>query len=556
MTSQSELTLPSMKVTGIAQDDHNNNWYQLDLSSEKASVTTIIGVHLLDSAPDSLINAARSLGYAVVGMDRDKLVTLVGTAINKTRGKDLPKFRFATKVGWTPDLRTFLTPQECYGLPTQKSPAISLGVPSHADYSRAGDIQSWKKSFKNILAENPLFIFGSCIAFMPPLLALVDMAAPTIVFTGETSTGRSTLINFIGSLRGGTPAPILGFQSAFRATANSLEPLAVSSNDGLLTIDDIRAAPGDERARAKFIEELIYLIPTGRTKSRADGSGPPVSFRTVVVTSDNFSLRELLANGKVKFDESMEVRFIQIAVPAPNGVLGDEGLSREQRADEIVKIRRRSFRNYGVPLHEFLTRFLEALAEDRESFCSSLEERIYRQQSRLIAGDATNGAGRASAYFGLAYAAGCFAIDHGILPVTRTQLRDAVALVYEMHLAAKEETKAANPVVLLREAILERLDQFMPLPMERGDLSDGDEERVPGFRTGKKGDGDFVFTSTQFDRLLPREIIGTRMCEALKRRALLSYDTGSIKTSMKNTKKVRIGGRRARAYCISARIAE
>jgi hypothetical protein len=555
MTSQFELTLPSIKVTGVAQDDQGNNWYQLKLTSEKGSVSAVVGVHLLDGAPDSLIKAARDLGYAVLGAEKDKLIGLVGNAINKIRGSDLPKFRVATKIGWTPDFRTFITPQECYGLSAEKPSAASLGVPAHADYSRAGDLGEWKKAFKGILADNPLFLFGSCIAFMPPLLALADMAGTTIVFTGETSTGRSTLINFIGSLRGGTPEPGLGFTSAFRTTANFLEPLAVSANDGVLTIDDIRAVPGGEAGRAKFIDEAIFLIPTGRTKGRLDGSGPPVSFRTVVVTSDNLSLKTLLSNGKVKFDESMEVRYIQIAVPFPNGVLHDEGLCREERDDQLKKIKRRSSRHCGVPQHEFLVKLLEAVSNDRKSFCSNLEERIRRQQNRLIAGDATNGAGRVSAYFGLAYAAGCFAIEHGILPVKKTQLRDAVALVYEMHLAAREDTQAANPVSLLREAIFERLDKFMALPKEKDDLSDGDEERVPGFRKGKKGDGDFVFTSAQFDKLMPREIIGTRMCEALKRRGLLSCDKGG-KASAKNTKKVRIGGSRPRAYCISARILE
>lgn len=548
--TDSDFTLPDIKITGRATHD-GMPWYKVCVAGKDGN-SCLVSADQLDCGAQPVIDIARSLGYAIATRrDRDKLLEKVGTAINTQRGQSLPLFKIASQIGWTTDLLTFVTPQQFYGRHVDVVGATDLGVPDHANYSRSdGSLRDWQDAFRRVLRKNPLFVFGACLALMPPLLALTGRPGCMFVFTGYSSLGKTTLLDFIGSLRGGKPQPALGFQESFRATANYLENYGLSANDSVLVVDDIRSAPGDDKARAKLIGEAIYLLATGRQKGRLDGLGKPRSFRTVAVTSDNFSLRTLLANGGIEHDPSMDVRLIQIAIPSGKGVIDQQDLTREQRSDQINTIRGASHRHYGFPLHKFLKRLLEAQNEDQEALRSTLKARIDRQVKRLLPGGGENTTGRTADYFGLAYAAGCFAIKNGILPVTKGQLRDAVAFAYEMHLVAHSGAEAADPISQLRAILEEGLERLVVLPVN----DRNQHEAAIGFSRKLEGGDEFLFTKVQFDRLLPAGMIRSRMCDALHRRGLLNRDVGSSKATVKNTKKVRIGKHRERVYCISARI--
>lgn len=553
MKYDSDFALPRVEVTGRTTHD-GQVWYKVSLENSETHSCIISGAHL-DKGAQPVIDVARNLGFALASWrDRDKLLEKVGAAINGQRDRSLPSFAVATHIGWTADLRSFVTPQQYYGRPVHVVGAADLGVPDHADYSRGeGRISNWQNSFRAILANNPLFVFGACVALMPPLLALVDLPGCMMAFTGPSSLGKTTLLDFIGSLRGGKPHSALGFQESFRATKNSLESYGLSANDTVLVIDDIRSVPGDAKERAKLIEEAIYLFATGREKNRRDGSGKPRSFRTVAVTSDNFSLQALLDNGGVARDPSMDARLIQIAIPPEKGVIEGANLTREQRSDQIANIRKATRRHYGFALHKFLKRLVEAQAQDREEFRVRLCAQVNRQVGHLLPDEEANTVGRSAHYFGLAYAAGRFAIKHEILPITEEQLRDAIACAYELHLAATDNTKADDPVALLRASLREKLDELIVLPISDGWSLD-DLQAAVGLRRTSRDGGHLLFTKTQLDRLLPPGITRKRMCDALLRRDLLDGDKGISKKSNKNTRKVRLGSLRERFYCISERI--
>lgn len=552
MSNSSHSTLPEVFVVArtVVRD---MTWYKLELKSGSLNTTcTTCAQELEDDKNPVIMAARRHLGYAILGQDRDQLAKRVGVAINDARDKALPTFSFACGVGWTEDLQSYVTPQKIYGAPIEVSATAFSGVPSHANYARSeGHQEDWQRVFAPVLRQNPLFVFASTVALMPPMLALAGMPGCMFSFVGESSTGKTSLIDFMGSVRGGIPEPDLGFQDSFRATANFLERYATASHDGLLLLDDIRSIPPRERARV--VEEAIYFIAGGRTKGRAnDASIRPASFRTVAVTSDNFPLRRLLGNAGIEHDPSMLVRFIEIAIPSPAGVLQEEGLSRAARAERIAGVRQSSHKHFGHVGHRFLKRLVKSWNTDRDELQSSLYRRIQRQQDRLLSSDADNIETRVSKYFALAYATGKLAINYGALPISTAQLRDAVGLAYELHRSAVESSQHSDPIALVRSAIRERYASLVLL--DSSDISDNTLRSAAGYRKQTSTGEQLLFTKSQFDSLVPSGMGSKRLCDALRRRDLLYPDTGGSPASRKNAKKVWIGESRPRAYCISSRI--
>jgi hypothetical protein len=201
-----------------------------------------------------------------------------------------------------------------------------------------------------------------------------------------------------------------------------------------------------------------------------------------------------------------------------------------------------------------LKRLLEALDRDREGLMLTITKRVARARRRLLNDGASNAESRVSKYFGLAYAAGYFAIKHGILPITTEWLRESIAFGYERHLAAVAGQSADDPVAMLRQALDERADRLLDTRINQR-WSDEIVAAAAGYRTRTAGTEEFFFTKEQFVALLPTNISGKRMCDALKRRMLLIHDEGSSGTTKNQTKRrIPKETKRLRGYCISGRI--
>ena len=553
MDVKSRLELPRVDVTGRTNLKTGEAWYRIKFSDGTRSSRCIVSLTDLDSNRAPLINAARRLNYSILGKAQDALITKVGNAINEARTTSLPSFAIADNIGWVKDFQCYVTPQETYGAAASKVEVTELDVPPHADFSRSGSLDTWTETFGEMLAHNRLFVFGACVALMPPLLKLVGYRGCMIVFTGETSTGKSTLQEFMGSLRGGTPHETSGFQETFRTTPNFLERYGLSANDGLLLLDDIRSIPGDARKKAEMVEEALYLYAGAKEKSRLTNKTRARALCPVVVSSDNFTLVKLLDAGRVKADGSMGVRLIQIAIDSSTGVI-DRVPTGIKPEEYIEKIGRDALKCYGAPTHKFLKRLLEELDRDRAELISTFERRIKRARAKLVMEGSTRSEHRIGKYFGLAYATGCFAIEHNILPISRKWLLESIAFAYEMHLAALAEAMAKDPVGELRKILEERSSEFLDLRGGRR-CSDNELDAAAGFRTGTDKVGEFSFTKEQFRALLPPHIPSKRMCDSLKRRGLLIHDTGTKKTPPRNSVRIWISKtRRPRVYCILDRI--
>lgn len=550
MTSDFDPRLPAIRVTGRAETNRNEIWYRLQLIDGERSCTCVIELNRLGQSCEPLVAAARSLKFAVVKRDEDELIRRVGRAIDAARHHELPQFRVANNVGWIDDHTCFVTPSKIYGCADGLSPVDLHQLSPQASYARSGSLAEWQRPFRELLNSNPCFLAGACISLMPPLLSLLDLPGCLFEFTGEAATGKTTLLEFMGSVRGGRPAP--GFQQSFRATPGTLERSAIEANDGLLLLDDVRSIRGNARHRAELLEEALYMFAGGRETNRLTNRDQnPRSFRTVVATSDNYSLFHLMAEGGVRYDASMSVRLIQIAIPADGGVLTHVPPGRNA-ADFIEQIQRDAHRFYGAPLHKFLKYLLRELQRDRRKLIRELKARIRRVRQRLLRQDAAQDQ-RVVRYFGMAYAAGSFAMEKGILRVDRDTLRASIGWLYDRHTSAMAEQRKTDPLCALRTHLLSLGSRVLDLDADRP--SERESANAVAFRRVGKGGVELIFREPQFKQVLPAGMTTKRMCDLLKSRGLLVHDVGADNTTKNQTKRqLTKASKRERVYCIDERL--
>ncbi|MHB8414969.1 MAG: DUF927 domain-containing protein [Acidiferrobacteraceae bacterium] len=136
-----------------------------------------------------------------------------------------PKRRMqcALQVGWHG--KTFVLPDTTVG-PEAENVIFQSGERGHDEYTRGGTLKGWQSDIAAKADHNPLLTLALSAAFVGPLLAKCNAEGGGIHFHGDSSTGKSTLIEAACSVWGGP-----NFKRSWRSTANGMEGAATLFND-------------------------------------------------------------------------------------------------------------------------------------------------------------------------------------------------------------------------------------------------------------------------------------------------------------------------------------
>lgn len=528
----------------------NEGWVKLRF--EQAGREPCIEVFAIEDIarhPEQFLRLARKAGEPLLTAgSRSSFMHRVEAELRLAQqSQQTPRFRVAETAGWTEG--AFATPTKTFPI---RGPEVvfrpRIAIPS-LTYQRSGSLRGWWDQFGWALRHNPLLLFGACVALAPPLLTFAGLEGCVFSVVGENSKGKSTLLKLMGSTRGGCADGKLAFQASWRSTAAALEKVAAAANDGLLVLDDIRLLPGDARGRASTLKEALYFLTSGIEKDRYGRSEQLASFRIIVATSDNHSLRQNLAEGGVMHDGSMDVRFIELPATRKFGVL-DQVPEEVRPSDFADWINKTTLEYYGAPIHVVL----HALASmDRGQIEVFVREAMNEMREILQVPQDASSQARVANYFGLVYAAGLMARRTGILRLSRRRLIGAVVDVYRSHLSVRAEYAPPDMIKALALAISKA--DLVDLRAEASP-SFGSVAQAIGFKTDRREALEFSFTPAQFAAIIPPPYSVKRMCDALKKRGLLLHDGGRSSGSAKNQTKRRICGQRKRVYVISGRLLE
>lgn len=214
----------------------------------------------------------------------------------------------ALSLGWHDG--SFVLPEEVIGEGDIRFQSESASPP---DFEQRGDLDGWRRTVATKAVGNANLTLAISAAFAGPLLDLAHVEHGGLHFYGDSSAGKTTIVQAAVSVWGGR-----ALLRTWRATANGLEAAAAESNDSLLALDEIGQAPGRE------IGSIIYQLANGQGKARANvkgGSRRRASWRTIVLSSGERTIESYMRSEGVRYHAGQEVRLINLpAGGRPHGV--------------------------------------------------------------------------------------------------------------------------------------------------------------------------------------------------------------------------------------------
>lgn len=302
-----------------------------------------------------------------------------------------------TKTGWLDG--NFVLPGEVIGK-DRDSIIFQSNTGFFDEYSQGGTFDGWQELSR--LAEgNPLLILALSAAFCGPMLELCGLDGGGIHLFGDSSTGKTTLLDISRSVWGGK-----SYRRSWRATSNGLEGAAALFNDNLLCLDEVSECDPSE------VGKVVYSISNGAGKQRADRSGGARSltrWKCFIISNGERTIETSIREGGRVAKAGQTVRLLDIPVARKFGAFDElHGLTNGAAlSDKIKSITANHYGHAGRA-------FLEKVSSDDRDFRSYLDQ--FKSTPQFKSGDDGGQFKRAAARFALIALAGELSIEYRLLP--------------------------------------------------------------------------------------------------------------------------------------------
>ncbi len=309
-----------------------------------------------------------------------------------------PKRRIhcALQVGWCGD--SFVLPDEVIG-PKAAGVIFQSGERGHEEHTQAGTLAGWKDGIAAKAVGNPLLMLAVSASFAGPILQRCNSEGGGFHVVGDSSTGKTTLIEAACATWGGP-----GFKRSWRATANGMEGAAAMFNDCLLALDEI------SECDPKEVGAIIYALGNGRGKQRASRSGNArgvTRWRCFVISSGERTIATTMQEGGQRAKAGQSMRLLDIPATQTFGAWDTlHGATSPAAFSDAIK--RATAQHHGLAGRAFL----EKLTFDTADYCVELDK---IKALPFFATDGTEGQDkRAAARFALIGLAGELATQYGV----------------------------------------------------------------------------------------------------------------------------------------------
>ena len=211
------------------------------------------------------------------------------------------RIRCALQVGWCGDV--FVLPDAVIG-PNAAGVIFQSGERSHDEHGQAGTLDGWQTEVASRAVANPLFLLALSAAFAGPLLKRTNTEGGGLHFVGDSSTGKTTILEAACSVWGGP-----GYRRSWRATANGMEGAAALFNDCLLALDEISECGPRE------VGAIVYSLGNGCGKQRASRTGAARSvtrWQAFIVSTGERTIGTTMLEGGHRTKAGQAVRLLDI----------------------------------------------------------------------------------------------------------------------------------------------------------------------------------------------------------------------------------------------------
>ena len=432
----------------------------------------------------------------------------------------------ALQVGWCGD--SFVLPDAVIG-PKASGVIFQSGERGHDEHTQAGTMAGWQSEIAARAVGNPILTLALSASFTGPLLLRCNGESGGIHFIGDSSSGKTTVIDAACATWGGA-----NFRRSWRATANGMEGAAALFNDCLLALDEISECDPRE------VGAIVYALGNGRGKQRASRTGNArgvTRWRCMVLSSGERSIGTTMAEGGYRAKAGQGVRLLDIPAARKHGAFDNlHGL--ENGAAFADAIRKAAIAHHGHAGRAFL----EKLTRDTQNFAELFERFKALPEFSAVAGQDKRTAGR----FALIALSGELATEYGLTGWTEGASIEAAAQGFKAWQSVRRKGNDES------HRILEQVSGFIERHGD-GRFSDADEIKDAqirdraGWWQASEGSRVYLFTAEG-------------MREALKgfdfKRALDTLQEAGVlpepDANGERAKAQRINGRQVRLYPILA----
>jgi len=380
-----------------------------------------------------------------------------------------PKRRIecALQTGWAgAGHQAFVLPDMVIG-PKAATVAYQSGEHASEEYATAGTLAGWQAGIAAPAVGNPLLVLGLCAAFAGPVLARCNQESGGIHFIGDSSTGKTTILEAACSVWGGA-----GFKRSWRTTGNGLEGAAALFNDSLLALDEI------SECDPKQVGEVVYMLGNGRGKQRASRTGSArrvACWRSSVLSTGERSIATTMTEGGHRVKAGQSVRLLDVPAQRTHGAWDNlHHLASGTAFSDAIK--QAAGRDYGHAGRAFL----EKLTRDHEGSFSEELDTIKALPELQAAGDEGQ-AKRAAARFAVMALAGELATGYGVTGWEPGEAIKAAAVGFAAWQTLRGGAGQGNSE---RGQIVERITSFIERHGDSrfSDADSDDDQRAAGVR--------------------------------------------------------------------------
>ncbi|MBL8458240.1 MAG: DUF927 domain-containing protein, partial [Zoogloea sp.] len=323
------------------------------------------------------------------------------------------RVRCALQVGWCDSV--FVLPDAVIG-PDAVGVIFQSGERGHEEHGQAGTLDGWRAEIAARAVGNPLFLLALSAAFAGPLLKRTNTEGGGLHFVGDSSTGKTTILEAACSVWGGP-----GYRRSWRATANGMEGAAALFNDCLLALDEISECDPRE------VGAIVYSLGNGRGKQRASRTGAARSvtrWAAFIVSTGERTIGTTMAEGGHRTKAGQAVRLLDIPASRPFGCFDElHGAATGTALSDAIK--RAAATHNGRAGRAFLDR----LTHDGRDFAATLER--IKGLAHFNGNDFEGQDKRAAGRFALLALAGEVATEYGITGWPEGSAIDAAAVGFK-----------------------------------------------------------------------------------------------------------------------------
>lgn len=328
-----------------------------------------------------------------------------------------PRMHCALQVGWCKG--AFVLPDVVIG-PGADGITFQRGERIQEEFTTAGTLEGWKSEIAAMAIGNPLLTMGLSASFAGPLLDRCHLESGGVHFTGDSSTGKTTITECAASTWGGK-----NYSRGWSATANGMEGAAAMFNDCLLVLDEIN------QANPREVGAIVYALANGTGKQRAGRTGyarAVTRWRSFVMSTGEKSIETVMAGGDIRINAGQAVRLLNLPAKRMFGVYDElHGLSCGAALSDALK--RSVLEHHGHAGRAFL----ERLTRDTRDMALLLEQVKALPMFRAHDGQEK----RAAARFALIGMAGELATEYGLTGWKDEQALEAAKMTFDLWRATR-----------------------------------------------------------------------------------------------------------------------